>query len=108
MHPRRQPQAICRLTASQLDGQWTLRFDQDGTLLVTAPTSYGGVISGVSWSAARGVLTTDLFVEDVCSNLPLGRYSWTTNAQSLTMAKIEDPCSARVLFLSGQTWLRTG
>lgn len=93
-----------RLTGpGDLAGRWVLRFDAAGTLDVTAPAAYEGVLSGVLFEATDD-FRTNLFQQDTCVNQGLGRYSWQRSGRRLTFAVLDDPCASRVRLLDGVRW----
>lgn len=86
-----------------LAGRWVLRFDAAGTLQVTAPATYDGVLSGVLFEATDE-FRTNLFQQDTCVDQGLGRYAWQRSGPTLTFAVLDDPCDSRVRLLDGVRW----
>lgn len=93
-----------RLTGTgDLAGRWVLRFDAAGTLDVTAPSKYDGVLSGVLYEATDE-FRTNLFQQDTCVDQGLGSYRWQRSGRTLTFAVLDDPCVSRVRLLDGVRW----
>jgi hypothetical protein len=91
-----------------LAGRWTIRFGTDGVMTVTAPDSFTGVTSGTLFEIQGDRLRTNLFVQDVCSNIPTNSYRWTEQGTKLTFIAVEDPCQGRVAVLTSSSWSRVG
>jgi hypothetical protein len=96
------------LRQHHMAGSWTVEFDPDGILNVTAPPSFTGTRSGYSFRVASGQLQTDLFSDDVCAGSSPGAYRWVRTAHTLALALIDDPCRARAALLSRTPWERVG
>ncbi len=89
---------------ARLAGHWVLEFDGNGTVLVTPPDGYAGVVSGTLFTADASRLRTNLFSQDVCADLGNGEFSWTRSGARLTLADSDEPCAARSQFLTENTW----
>lgn len=87
-----------------LGGRWTLGLQADGTMTVTAPPSYRGVVSGALFKATPGALRTSIFEQDLCSGESIGAYSWARSAGQLVLEVRDDTCAGRVLVLTSQPW----
>ena len=91
---------------ARLAGQWELEFDGNGTLVVTPPDGYAGVVSGTLFTADASRLRTNLFSQDVCADLGNGELTWTRPGARLDLAASDEPCAARSQFLTENTWVR--
>jgi hypothetical protein len=91
-------------TAPSVEGRWVLEFRDAGVLVVTAPPAYPGVVSGVLYAVEGDELRTDLFSQDRCSGLALGRYAVARTAAGLALTEVDDPCGPRVAVLARTTW----
>lgn len=89
----------------RLAGHWVLEFDGNGTLLVTPPDRYTGVVSGTLFTADGTTLRTNLFAQDVCADLGNGDFSWTREGLRLALAENDEPCAARGQFFTGNAWV---
>ena len=58
----------------RLAGRWGLELRGNGSVVVTAPAGYAGVVSGTIFTADRSRLRINLFAQDVCSDLGNGEY----------------------------------
>jgi hypothetical protein len=90
---------------ARLSGRWVLDFVGNGTVLVTPPEGYAGVVSGTLFSADASTLRTNLFAQDVCADLGNGEFSWTRSGARLALAAGNEPCAARSRFLTENTWV---
>jgi hypothetical protein len=90
---------------ASLAGHWVLKFDGNGTVLVTPPTSYAGVVSGTLFSVDALRLRTNLFSQDVCTDLGNGEFFWARPGARLDLAESDEPCAARSQFLTENTWV---
>lgn len=88
-----------------LAGHWELELRGNGSVEVTAPAGYAGVVSGTIFTADRSRLRINLFAQDVCSDLGNGEYAWSRAGDLLTLAVSDDPCDARVRFFSENEWV---
>ena len=91
-----------------LAGRWTIAFGTDGRMTVTAPSTFTGVLSGSLFQIQGDRFRTNLFVQDVCSNLPTNAYSWTQSGNELRFSAIDDPCEGRVAVFTSAPWTRVG
>jgi len=89
--------------AGDRTGRWVLGFGAEGTLDVTAPPGYRGVVSGALFTTDQG-LRTNLFDQDLCSGRGLGTYTWGRSGTVLELVVVDDTCAARVGLLSGGSW----
>jgi hypothetical protein len=89
---------------TSVDGRWTLTLHGDGTIGVTAPSRYHGVVSGSDFKAAGDTVSLNLFVQDLCSSAPVGRYRWTRDDAGLHFRVLTDGCAARRLVLTSAVW----
>ncbi len=90
-----------------LAGRWTLDFRTDGTLDVTPPAGYRGILSAVLFRAEGATVTTTLFQEDVCAGHGVGGYQWRRTAAGVEFVEARDNCPARRSFFVDTTWLST-
>ncbi len=89
----------------RLAGHWVLEFDGNGTVLVTPPDSYAGIVSGTLFTADTLKLRTNLFSQDVCADLGNGEFFWSRPGVDLDLADSDEPCAARRQFLAQNTWV---
>jgi hypothetical protein len=87
-----------------LDGAWTVEFDANASLKVTAPTGFTGTRTGYSYEVNDERLITDLFSSDVCTTLLPGTYRWARDGSTVTFTAIDEPCAGRASLLAGQPW----
>src|SRR6476469_1058690 len=87
-----------------LSGHWMLRLAADGTMRVAPPSRYGGVRSGAFFDSTATEFRTSLFGQDLCSNLPLGRYTWQRHGSRVRFHVSDDPCAGRVAVLTDRVW----
>lgn len=94
--------------SNHLAGRWTIQLRPDGTMTVTAPAGFTGVLSGSQFQVQADTFRTTLFVQDLCSNLPVPTYRWTRVADRLRFTPIDDRCGARVTVLASGPWTSGG
>lgn len=92
------------IRSESMAGVWTIDLHDDGTMTVTAPPAFTGVLSGFQFQVTGDQFRTNLFIQDVCTNLPLGTYRWTRSGNALTFTAVDDQCTARVAFFTGASW----
>jgi hypothetical protein len=92
--------------AGGVDGRWTMRLRDDGTVDLAGPSS-GPATDGVSWAVEGDRLRLNAFVNDVCGNEGAGTYRWSRGARGLTLAAVSDTCRVRVAVFAG-TWAPGG
>ncbi len=92
------------IRSNSMAGIWTIDLHADGTMTVTAPPAFTGVLSSFLFQATGDRFRTYLFVQDVCTDLPLGTYRWTRSGDTLTFKVADDRCAARVDFFTGGPW----
>jgi hypothetical protein len=81
--------------SNHLAGRWVIELRSDGTMTVTAPVR-------------ADTFRTTLFIQDVCSNLPVPTYRWTRVGERLRFTPIDDRCGARVALLASGPWVSDG
>jgi hypothetical protein len=91
---------------NHLAGRWTIRLGTNGIMTVTAPRSFTGVLSGSLFQIQGDRFRTNLFVQDVCSNLPVANYRWSKRGRDLHFTRLDDPCKGRVAVLTSAPWTR--
>ena len=89
-----------------IGGRWVIELDTDGSMKVTAPATYTGVVLAPLFQATPEWFRTSLFEQDLCSGQPLGTYRWELTGSSLRFTVMDDPCDGRVAVLAGQEWSR--
>lgn len=89
----------------RLAGHWVLEFDGNGTVVVTPPSTYAGVVSGTLFTADGTTLRTNLFAQDVCADLGNGEFSWTREGARLALAEHDEPCASRGQFFTENAWI---
>ncbi|HEU4543389.1 MAG TPA: hypothetical protein VFR23_19820 [Jiangellaceae bacterium] len=87
-----------------LAGNWSMRLNADGTMVVNAPASYGGVLSAALFEAAADRFRTSVFEQDLCSGQGVGIYAWSLADGVLTLTPVDDSCEGRVAVLASSTW----
>lgn len=87
-----------------LAGNWSMRLNADGTMVVDAPASYGGVLSAALFGATADRFRTSVFEQDLCSGQGVGIYVWSLSGGTLTLTPVDDSCEGRVAVLSSSTW----
>lgn len=85
-----------RVATARLAGRWVLTFASDGTLRVSAPSTYHGVLSGTLFQSTSNTFRTTLFGQDTCSGDRIGTYQWRRSGPILTFTALDDQCVARV------------
>jgi hypothetical protein len=90
---------------NRLAGHWVLEFNGNGTVLVTPPGRYAGVVSGTLFTADGTTLRTNLFAQDVCADLGNGEFTWTREGARLALAEYDEPCAPRARFFTGNAWV---
>ena len=98
------PEDLVSSEGRPLGGRWTVGLEEDGTMTVSAPPSYQGVVSGALFQASPGVLRTSVFEQDLCPGQRIGSYSWTRSARELVLEVRDDTCAGRVLVLTSLPW----
>jgi hypothetical protein len=93
--------------ANQMAGEWTIDLHADGTMTVTAPPAFNGVLSVVQFQVTGNRFRTSMFIQDVCTNLALGTYRWSRSGDTLTFTVIDDACEARVTLFASERWTST-
>jgi hypothetical protein len=93
---------------NHLAGRWTIGLGTNGIMTVSAPSSFTGVLSGSLYQIQGDRFRTNLFVQDICSNLPLATYRWIRSGTKLSFTPIDDPCEGRVAMLTSAPWTRVG
>ncbi len=89
-----------------IGGRWVIELDTDGSMQVTAPDTYTGVVSAPLFQLTPERFRTSLFEQDLCSGQPLGIYRWELTGSTLRFTLVDDPCDGRVAVLAGQEWSR--
>ena len=92
------------LRDQHLTGRWVIALAPDGTMQVTGPSRYHGVLSAALFDSTSTEFRTSLFSQDLCSGMPLGRYTWQRSGHSVQFRVADDPCSGRVAMLTEATW----
>ena len=94
--------------SNHLAGRWIIELRPEGTMAVTAPASFAGVLSASQFQVRADTFRTTLFIQDVCSNLPVPTYRWTRVGERLRFTPIDDRCGARVALLASGPWVSDG
>ena len=89
----------------RLAGRWGLELRGNGSVLVSPPDGYAGVVSGTIFTADRARLRINLFAQDVCADLDNGEYAWSREGDRLVLAVGNDSCEARTRFFSDNEWV---
>jgi len=91
----------------RLSGHWVLEFVGNGTVQVTPPDGYAGVVSGTLFTADGTTLQINLFAQDECADLANGEFSWSRQGPRLMLREALDACAARRLFFTENDWVET-
>jgi hypothetical protein len=94
--------------SNHLAGRWTIRLRPDGTMAVGAPAGFTGVLSGSQFQVQADSFRTTLFIQDLCSSLPVPTYRWTRVGDRLRFIPVDDRCGARVTVLASGPWTSGG
>jgi len=89
---------------STLTGHWRLDLRSDGTLAVVTPKGFRGIATGFHFSTDGDHVRVDLFIQDLCTGLPAGTYTWVRDTAGLRLRVADDQCVARSALLTGRTW----
>lgn len=92
------------VTQAGMTGRWTLQLDADGSLVLVAPPGFQAEISGITYRLVGQEFMTNAFPNDLCPDRLPGRYGWSKSGGRLRFILVEDPCEARVILFTGQTW----
>lgn len=92
------------LRADRLAGSWVLRLRSDGTMHVSAPSTYQGVLSAALFDSTGVAFRTSLFGQDLCSGVPLGVYTWHRVGSKVRFSVSDDRCAGRVAVLTTVSW----
>ena len=92
------------VTQADMAGQWTLVLDPDGSLDLAAPPGFRAETSGITYRLVGQEFQTNAFPNDLCQAKLPGRYHWSKAGGQLRFTVVEDPCDARVVLFTGQTW----
>lgn len=89
---------------NHMAGRWTIRLRGGAIQPVGAPPAFTGVRSAYQFQVRGSKFSTNLFIEDVCVNMPAGLYRWTLSGRTLRFVVVSDPCRARAAFFTSGTW----
>ena len=92
------------VTQADMAGRWTLVLDPDGSLELAAPPGFQAETSGITYRLVGQEFQTNAFPNDLCHAQLPGRYRWSKAGGQLRFTLVEDPCDARVVLFSGQSW----
>ena len=92
------------VTQADMAGRWTLVLDPDGSLELAAPPGFRAETSGITYRLVGQEFQTNAFPNDLCHAKLPGRYRWSKAGGQLRFTLVEDPCDARVVLFTGQTW----
>jgi DUF3040 family protein len=92
------------VTQADMAGRWTLVLDPDGSLDLAPPPGFRAETSGITYRLVGQEFQTNAFPNDLCQAKLPGRYRWSKARGQLHFALVEDPCEARVVLFTGQTW----
>jgi hypothetical protein len=98
------PPGSTAIRGNHLAGRWTIRLRGDTIEPVTAPPAFTGVLSAYQFQVRGGTFRTNLFIQDVCANRPVGVYRWARSGRTLRFAVVSDRCRARVVFFTSGGW----
>ena len=92
------------VTHADMAGRWTLVLDPDGSLELAAPPGFQAETSGITYRLVGQEFQTNAFPNDLCHAQLPGRYRWSKTGGQLHFSLVEDPCDARVVLFTGQSW----
>jgi hypothetical protein len=93
------------IDSEHLAGAWQLTFRTDGTVDVTGPAGYSGILTGVTWRSLGDLIELDLFGKDICKDDLPGTYRWTRTPDGLRWETASDHgCAARSNLLTNRLW----
>jgi hypothetical protein len=104
---RRLTESSPAVRVNQMAGEWTIDLHADGTMGVTAPPAFTGVLSVVQFQVTGDRFRTNFHLPNGCTNLPLGTYRWSRSGPTLTFTVIDDACQARVTLFASEVWTST-
>lgn len=87
-----------------MGGRWTIRLGANGVITATAPSSFTSSRSGYRFGISGDRFRTDLFSTNICSGVPPGVYRWQLSGTTLSFARIDDSCAARVALFASGPW----
>ena len=92
-----------------MTGRWVVELRADGSVRMTAPPTFRGPTSGISYRTQGDRIVVDAFVSDPLCTMsqtvePVGTYRWDLTAESLELVPVAETCDVRRLLLAGQTW----
>jgi hypothetical protein len=90
-----------------VSGRWVLSFGETGQLTVTAPPRYTGDTLGSQGKVEDHRIETTLFTKDLCPGQPAGSYTVQPRGDNVTIAVLDDPCTARTTILTRTRWVST-
>lgn len=94
---------------AELAGRWTIRLNGNGTMDVTPPAGFAGVVSGALFTADSTSFRTTLFQADLCSGDGTGIYDWLRVGERIEFQVVSDTCDGRSRFFEDSAWsLSTG
>lgn len=85
-------------------GDWILRLPPNGVVLLSAPRSFAGAVSAISYEVEGSRFRTNAFANDLCGEMAVGTYLWARSDKGLIFDEIDDPCEARVALFTTDTW----
>jgi hypothetical protein len=94
------------VAALGMNGTYTMRLDEDGTMELAGPRRFDLPGSPITFDVERGRLTTDALVGQGCD--VEGVYRVALDGGALTFAPIDDRCEMRSTLLGTAEWRTTG
>jgi hypothetical protein len=87
-----------------LTGLWRLRLRSDGTVSLSAPSSFpaGYSSEGPAFTADSDTLRTEIFAGQFCEEP--GTYTWRRTEEQLVLEVVDDPCQLRRTLLASTPW----
>ena len=86
------------VTTGESQGDWSMTLGDGRVLGLVAPAGVSAErapTDGASYQITEDTLTVDAFTNGVCSELPLGTYSWTAVGDGLLLQALNEPCAVR-------------
>ena len=94
------------VAALGMNGIYTMRLDEDGTMALSGPRRFDLPGSLLTFDVERGRFTTDVLVSRGCDEE--GVYRVVLDAGTLTFEPIDDPCEIRSTLLATAGWTVAG
>jgi hypothetical protein len=98
--------AMSQVVPHALRGAWSLQFESDGRVVVSAPDGFDSALSGYTYVVDGDQIRTDLLITSPCDGEPPATYAWRLEGARLTFTTVDESCAAREALLTSQPWTR--